>query len=159
MNHSLDRITAAQYFGPYAEHHDATAERRYHATALLDVVNDLLDAAARDGCELPHDPDTGCVIGGNGNGGFRPQDSKVGAQNSKHKDGRAVDIYDPRRQFASWCLAHPEELEKRGLYMEDPRWTPVWLHLQDVPPKSGRLVYIPSMTPALASNPPEWSVA
>lgn len=149
-------ITAAQYFGAYAEHPDATAERRYHATALLDVVNDLLEVAAADGCDLPVNPNTKSVIAGTRNGGFRPQDSRVGAGNSKHKDGRAVDIYDPKRQFASWCLAHPEELKKRGIHMEDPRWTPTWVHLQDVPPGSGRLVYIPSTAPALAAAPAEW---
>lgn len=149
-------ITATDYFGRYAEHDDATAERRYHATALLDVVNDLLEAAAADGCDLPENPTTGSQISGSGNGGFRPQDSKVGAGGSKHKDGRAVDIYDPARQFASWCLAHPKELEKRGLYMEDPRWTPTWVHLQDVPPGSGKLVFIPSATPALAAAPAKW---
>lgn len=149
-------ITAAQYFGRYADHADATAERRYHATAMLDVVNDLLEVAAADGCELPENPNTDSQVSGNGNGGFRPQDSKVGAGNSKHKDGRAVDVFDPRRQFASWCLAHPEELEKRGLHMEDPRWTPSWVHLQDVPPGSGKLVYIPSAAPALAAAPAAW---
>lgn len=156
---SFAPITAAQYFGGYAEHPDATAQVRYHATGLLDVVNDLLEVAERAGCELPSDPDTGCVIGGDGNGGFRPQDCKVGMKDSNHKQGRAVDIYDPRRQFASWCLAHPKELEKRGLHMEDPRWTPTWVHLQDVPPGSGKLVYIPSMAPALAGNPPAWKAS
>ena len=151
-----DRITAAQYFGQYAEHPDATAQVRYHATGLLDVVNDLLEVAAADGCELPENQNTSSRISGNGNGGFRPQDSKVGADNSKHKQGRGIDIYDPQRQFASWCLAHPEELEKRGLHMEDPRWTPTWVHLQDVPPGSRKLVYRPSMAPALAGNPPAW---
>lgn len=149
-------ITAAQYFGDYSEHPDATAQVRYHATGLLDVVNDMLEVAEKDGCELPANPGTGCVISGNGNGGFRPQASSVGAINSKHKDGRAVDIYDPGRELASWCIAHPKELEERGLHMEDPRWTPTWVHLQDVPPRSGKLVYVPSMAPALAGNPPAW---
>lgn len=149
-------ITLTQYFGQYAEHPDATAERLDHATALLGVVNDLLEVAKADGCELPNDPDTFCRIGGNGNGGFRPQDSKVGANNSKHKDGRGIDIYDPRRQFASWCLAHQDELKSRGIHMEDPRWTPTWVHLQDVPPGSGKLVYVPSTAPALAAAPEKW---
>lgn len=149
-------ITSAQYFGRYAEHPDATAERRYHATALLDVVNDLLEVAEADGCALPQNPKTGSRISGSGNGGFRPRDSKVGADNSKHKDGRGIDIYDPQRQFASWCLAHPQELESRGIHMEDPRWTPTWVHLQDVPPGSGKLVYVPSAAPALAATPAKW---
>lgn len=152
----MNPITAAQYFGSYAEHRDATGERRYHATALLDVVNDLLEVAAADGCEFPENPNTGGLISGNGNGGFRPQDSKVGAENSQHKNGRAVDIYDQSRQFASWCVAHPEELEKRGLYMEDPRYCPTWVHLQDVPPRSGNRVFIPSPTPPLLGMPEPW---
>lgn len=155
----MNLITSRQYFGDYAEHRDATAQVRYHATALLDIVNDLLEVAAAAGCELPENPSTGCQISGNGNGGFRPQDSKVGAGNSKHKEGRGIDIYDPHRQLASWCLAHPKALEERGLHMEDPRWTPSWVHLQDVPPGSGKLVYIPSTAPALAAAPVEWKTA
>lgn len=152
-------ISATQYFGPYANHADITAQIRFHATGLLDVVNDLLELAKADGCTLPENPNTGCVISGSGNGGFRPGDCKVGASNSKHKYGRAVDIYDPKREFASWCLAHGGEMEKRGLHMEDPRWTPTWVHLQDVPPGSGLLVYRPSMSPPLAGDPPTWSAA
>lgn len=149
-------ISESEYFGPYAEHPDATAQRRYHATALLDVVNDLLETAAAAGCKLPTNPKTDSQISGNGNGGFRPQESSVGAKNSKHKDGRAVDIFDPKRQFASWCMAHLSELEKRDLYMEDPRWTPTWVHLQDVPPGSGKRVYVPSTAPALSKAPDKW---
>jgi len=149
-------ITSSQYFGLYADHPDATAERRYHATAMLDVVNDLLEVAAAGGCDLPENPDTGSQVSGQGHGGFRTQDCKVGAKDSQHRNGRAVDVYDPHRQLASWCLAHPQELEKRGLHMEDPRWTPTWVHLQDVPPGSGKLVYIPSTAPALAAAPAKW---
>lgn len=150
------QITLAEYFGPYAHHQAVTPDIRFKATAMLDVVNDLYERAAQDGCELPDNPATGSGISGQGNGGFRPPESKVGAANSTHKDGRAVDRYDPRREFAAWCLAHPEELQKRGLHMEDPRWTPTWVHLQDVPPHSGRVVYVPSTDPALAAAPAAW---
>ena len=48
--------------------------------------------------------------------------------------------------------------------MEDPQWTPTWVHLQIVPPGSRRRVYIPSSKPALAAKLPEqnqegWGVA
>ena len=152
----MSEITSAQYFGPYVNHPDATAEIRYHAVGLLDVVNDMLEHAAADGVDFQPNPHTGCSVSGNGNGGFRPRDCTVGADNSQHKNGRAVDVYDPQRQFASWCMAHPTEMAKRNLHMEDPRWTPSWVHLQDVPPNSGRLVFIPSMSPALAKAPPVW---
>lgn len=124
---------------------------------MLDVVNDLYDRASQDGCDLPDNPKTGSGVSGSGNGGFRPHDCPVGASDSQHKQGRAVDRYDPHRQFASWCMAHLDELEKRGLHMEDPRWTPSWVHLQDVPPHSGKTVYIPNSDPALAGDPPEWN--
>lgn len=152
---SLD-ITLAEYFGAYAAHPDATPLRKANASALLRAVNDLYARAAQDGCELPDNPATGSGVSGNGHGGFRPQDCQVGASSSTHKEGRGVDRYDPHREFAAWCLAHPEELTRRGLHMEDPRWTPTWVHLQDVPPASGRLVYVPSSAPALAKAPAAW---
>lgn len=149
-------ISLAEYFGAYAAHKDATALVKANASAMLRAVNALYAAAARDGCELPDNPATGSGVSGNGHGGFRPQDCAVGAPNSTHKTGHAVDRYDPRREFAAWCLAHPQALARLGLHMEDPRWTPSWVHLQDVPPASQRLVYVPSLDPALAAAPPSW---
>ena len=152
-------LTLTQYLGPYARHADATATIQTNALQLIDKVNQLYTEAYQDGCELPSNPATGSQISGSGNGGFRPLDSPVGAANSTHKQGRGVDTYDPQRQFASWCLAHPEELLQLGLFMEDPRWTPTWVHLQDQPPGSRRTVYVPSQAPALASLPPVWDTA
>ena len=41
--------------------------------------------------------------------------------------------------------------------MEDPRWTPTWLHVQTIPPKSGRVVFIPNSSPPLdPSFPVTW---
>lgn len=72
------------------------------------------------------------------------------AKTSTHITGQALDTKDPQRKFAKWCLANLQELEEIGLWMEDPRWTPTWVHLQTVPPKSGKRVYIPSTKPPLA---------
>ena len=149
-------ITLDEYFGSYSADPSATPAIRAAAATMLAKVNDLYQCAARDGCKLPKNPATKSGVSGNGHGGYRPPDCSVGAANSRHKDGRAVDRYDPDREFAAWCLAHPDELRKRGLYMEDPRWTPSWVHLQDLPPGSGRLVYVPSMSPALAAAPAAW---
>jgi hypothetical protein len=149
-------ITLAQYFGPYLSHPDATPEAKANAAALLAKVNDLYAHATLDGCTLSTNPATDSGVSGAGHGGFRPRDCAVGAPSSTHKTGHGVDRYDPQRQFAAWCLAHPIELAKRGLHMEDPRWTPTWVHLQDVPPSSGRIVYIPSSSPALAKAPADW---
>ena len=72
------------------------------------------------------------------------------AKTSTHITGQALDTRDTHRVFAKWCLQNLDKLEAIGLWMEDPRWTPTWVHLQTVPPKSGKRVYIPSTKPPLA---------
>ena len=146
-------ITLADWLGKYLEHPDATSEVRAAAESMLDKVNQLRAAATASGLVLVSNPATGCGVSGNGNGGFRPCDCSVGAAGSRHKDGHAVDSYDPHRTFARWCLQHPAALDRLGLHMEDPRWTPTWTHLQDVPPKSGRRVFIPSCAPLAPALP------
>lgn len=150
-------VTLLEYLGPYAEHPDATAAVRSNAVDLLARVNAVYALAFRDGVPLPDNPKTGSGISGSGNGGFRNRLCPVGASSSTHKTGRGIDRYDPQRHFASWCLAHKNALMEAGLYMEDPRWTPTWVHLQDKAPASGNLVYIPSTDKALAAAPPEWT--
>lgn len=150
-------IELAHYFKAYAGHPDITPEIEAAAQAMLNKVNELREMAAGDGVAFKVNPDTGTHISGQKNGGFRPQDCPIGAAKSAHKIGRGVDNYDPDRRFASWCLAHPDELKACGLWMEDPRWTPSWVHLQDYAPGSGKLVFIPSSAPALAPNPKVWA--
>jgi len=86
--------------------------------------------------------------------GWRPQsvnDATANAgKNSNHLTANAADIGDPDRAFAQWCVNHPDVLAECGLWMEDPRWTPTWVHLQRVPPKSGKRIYIPSNAPPKA---------
>ena len=148
-------ITLTQYLGKYADHPDAKAAVREAAVDMLAKVNELYALAKEHGLDMPDNPVTKSGVSGSANGGFRPQVCPIGAPKSTHKTGHAVDRYDPHRKFASWCLEHLDELVGRGLYMEDPRWTPTWVHLQDVPPGSKRTVYIPSTAPALAPALPE----
>jgi hypothetical protein len=78
------------------------------------------------------------------------------ATGSRHLTGRAVDLRDtPGRDFARWCLRNLDRMESIGLWMEDPQWTPTWVHLQIVPPRSGNRVYVPSTQPPLAGLLPE----
>lgn len=152
-------ITQQQYFGT-KQYTDQQAE---NCDALLESVNQCCDYAAQSKSYFyPIDPDTGIQIsgakGGSGDGGFRIPESNTGAKTSSHKDANGVDVFDPARVFAAWCVANPQILASLGLYMEDPRWTPGWVHLQRIPPKSGKRIYIPStsapLAPALTGQKP-----
>lgn len=127
-----------------------------NARELLGRVNLLLTWAHKDGVWPGTDETTGTPVAG----GWRPvavnDRTRNAAKGSTHKDGRGIDIQDtPDRSFARWCLRNLELLAEVGLWMEDPQWTPDWVHLQSVPPRSGRRVYIPSMNPPLIARLPE----
>lgn len=149
-------ISLGEYLGPYKAHPDVGAVIIANANDLLTRVNRIHQLAEADGVVFQTNPATHSRISGSGNGGFRPRDTKTGMPNSTHKDGRGLDTYDPHREFASWCIEHFTVLAEHGLHMEDARWTPSWVHLQSVPPKSGKTVYIPSNAPALAAAPKPW---
>lgn len=92
--------------------------------------------------------------------GWRPPAVNAGVKNaaagSKHLTAKAGDVRDtPARDFARWCLRNLDRLQDIGLWMEDPQWTPSWVHLQIVPPGSGKRVYVPSTQPPLAKLLPE----
>ena len=130
-----------------------------NAALLLGAVNPFLDEAAAAGAYgYWIDPDTGTQIsgakGGSGDGGYRLPSSKTGSKTSKHLEANAVDVYDPDRKLAAWCVLNKAILAKYGLYMEDPRWTPGWVHLQRVPPGSGKIIYVPSKSAPLAKALP-----
>ena len=94
--------------------------------------------------------------------GWRPRSVNDATANaattSKHLSGQAVDLADAHRDLAGWCVDNLDVLEGIGLWMEDPRWTPTWIHLQTVPPRSGRRVFIPSSaSPADPNFPVTWA--
>lgn len=159
-------ITLEDYFGTYWDHPDKTEEVERNAVELLERCNRLYAMAAADGCELLINPKTGTGVSGKTEGGFRPGDSHTGATNSTHKTGQGVDRYDPNRRLAAWILANPEKLKECDLYMEDCRWTVTlnkdgsvrggWVHLQYVPPRSKRRIYIPNQNAPLADYPEPW---
>ena len=60
---------------------------------------------------------------------------------SKHLLGQAVDIRDSNKKLQQWCMANTKVLEELGLWMEHPRDTPTWTHVQIVPPNSGNRVF------------------
>lgn len=65
------------------------------------------------------------------------------ARGSAHVRGGACDISDPDNNVWGWCMDNLALLAKLGLYLEDKRSTPRWVHFQIFPPKSGNRIFIP----------------
>ena len=139
----MNYILVDDYFGPWRNHPDVTDERLNNALVLLDKVNALLEEAFLDGIDLDINPATGSYVSGKTYGGFRPQDCPQGAPQSSHKQGMAVDIYDPHNTLDEWCFKHQDRLAHHNLYMESPTATPKWLHLTTRAPKSLKRVFMP----------------
>lgn len=136
-------ITFAQYVGPHAASPDLTAERAHNATKLLAACAALEDDMLEDSVEFPDNPATGCGVSGQTFGGFRPQNCPQGAPNSSHKDGLAVDRYDPKGEIDDWCIAHQDRLALHGIYIEHPSATQNWSHWTIRKPGSGNRVFFP----------------
>lgn len=81
--------------------------------------------------------------------GYRPASvqAKVNpkVKNSKHSTCEAVDVVDKSGAFGAWLLtaAGLAALGEVGLHIEDPNYTEGWVHLQSVPPRSGKRVFVP----------------
>lgn len=137
---------------------ELTAEILGNATTTVDRVNTLLAMAEVDGVMPALDQMTRTHV----SSGWRPQQvndrTANAAATSRHITGEAVDLQDTGdRAFARWCLANLDALDNAGLWMERPQWTggaDPWVHLQIVPPKSGKRVYVPSTAPAMVAALP-----
>jgi hypothetical protein len=136
-------ITITQYVGTHASSPDWTPERQANAKKLLQQCALLELAMTDDGIEFPDNPKTGNGVSGETFGGFRPQDCPIGAPNSSHKEGMAVDRYDHSGAIDSWCVAHQTILKTYGIYIESPSATPGWSHWTIRAPGSGHQVFIP----------------
>lgn len=128
---------------------ELTAEIRNNAELTLRRVNALLALAEAEGIVCDR-----CASG------WRPlavnDATSNSAKKSKHLLGLAIDVRDSaERALARWCLRNLDKLQQIGLWMENPQWTPTWVHLQIVPPASGKRVYIPSIKPPLVAALPE----
>lgn len=136
-------ITLLQYFGPWMNHPDATPAKQANAQRLLDAVNSLMAYAEEHGIEFKINPSTDSQVSGTRLGGFRPILSTTGAARSSHKEGLAVDIYDPDDEIDKWCLDNLDRLEKVGIYLEHPDYTTTWSHWTIRKPGSGNRVFYP----------------
>lgn len=139
-------ITEAQYFGKFLDHPDATPERKAAAASLLASCKQLENFALQDGVVFPINPFTKSGVSGSLYGGFRPQDCKIGAAKSSHKEAKAVDLYDPLGHIDAWCMANIERggrLEQCGIYLEHPSKTNGWSHWSIKAPGSKNRVFFP----------------
>ncbi len=137
-------MTSDDIVGPWADSPDLTAERTGNIRGrLLPAVNALLDRLLADGVDLAPNPQTGTLVSGQTLGGFRPQDCTIGAKYSNHKQGLAVDIYDPAGSIDRWCCTHLAALAECGIWIEHPDATRGWSHWQCVPPRSGSRIFKP----------------
>ena len=128
---------------------ELTDEIRANAQRTVDAANELLARAGRSDIHTV-------------NSGWRPatvnEATANAASSSRHLTGQAVDLPDADRTLATWCADNLDVAAEIGLWFEDFRWTPTWVHCQIVPPKSGKRVYIPSSAPAKdPSFPVTWA--
>jgi len=150
-------FTIEDYVGIYASSPDWTPERQANARHLLNACANLQVIMEADGVHFPlHEhaangvhPRTETTIGGETYGGFRPQSCLIGAAHSAHKEGLAVDRYDPDGIIDKWLLddylAHGDRsaLVHCGIYIEHPDSTPGWSHWSIRAPASGHHVFYP----------------
>jgi hypothetical protein len=132
-----------------------TFEQERAAADLIHRRNELRRAWSKEtGGVCPVNPHTNCEISGSpngdGDGGFRTPGSRTGAPNSAHREGLALDDYDPFNEFDDWLTTFDEDAGARnamlalhGLYREHPDSTVGWTHLTTRPPISGRRTFTP----------------
>lgn len=67
------------------------------------------------------------------------------AMGSSHLYGCAIDISDPTGELARWVqsIEGQRRLVECGLWVEDPKYTKGWIHLQSYCPKSLNRFFIP----------------
>ena len=62
---------------------------------------------------------------------------------SAHLLGLACDIYDPDGKIWDWFMENIPILEKLSIYLEDRAYTPTWVHVQVVAPRSKNRIFRP----------------
>jgi len=134
-------VTKEDYFKAYAGHEAITPAIEANATHLLIKVNGLLEECVGNGWKPVVNPETGSLVSGHLNGGWRPPECEIGAPQSSHKQGRGVDIYDPDNSLDD--MLTDGMLEHHGLYREAPGATKSWTHLSDRAPPSGKRTFFP----------------
>ncbi len=142
-------LTFEDIAGRFLQSPDLDARRADNIRSrLLPSVWNLQKRLMELGLAFAINPKTGTVVSGTQYGGFRPQDCPEGAPHSNHKEGLAVDLFDPEHRIDRALLAAPGLLDECGIWIEHPDVTVVdatsgWSHWQCVPPRSGRRMFYP----------------
>jgi len=145
-------FTLIDYVGPWAESPDWNEEREDNANLLIAACTKLQALMESDGVHFPLHEHTGTglhprnrdsSISGETYGGFRPQDCPIGAPHSAHKEGLAVDRYDPGDLIDQFLLRRVDLLNQCGIYIEAPSTTPGWSHWTIRSPASGHVIFYP----------------
>lgn len=125
-------ISVMQYLMGRAKLEDLPPEHVTNINILIPKINELLERYNRP---VPM------------NSGYRTvEDQKrinPKAMKSKHMEGAAIDLGDRDHNLRYFILNNVKILEELDLYMEDPSHTATWIHLQIIPPKSKRRIFIP----------------
>lgn len=120
-----DYLTASGSYPERETHKELTQDYLNNAQELLTAVNSFLDEIKWTGSRKV-------------SSGFRPSEVNAAtsgaAKKSLHMTCEAVDIIDDKSQTLSkLCEAHPKELKKYALFLEDPTSTKGkntnWCHL------------------------------
>ena len=136
-------LTLTEYVGPHFDSDDWTPKRQENAEMLMEACAMLQTTMVAAGVRFPTNPATGSGISGQTFGGFRPQSCPQGAPDSAHKEGLAVDRYDPHGEIDAWLMKHEDVLAEHGIYIEHPDKTIHWSHWSIKPPRSGRHIFWP----------------
>lgn len=141
-------LTIADYFMGRRELYplacSPTIER--NSARTVGLVNTLLARALADGVAVPINP-AGAGRGSQLTSGWRPPAvnaiTPAASATSLHMTGEAADVYDPGDKLDAWLMSGPGQavLIELGLWLEHPRDTPSWAHVQTRPPGSGRRVF------------------
>jgi len=78
--------------------------------------------------------------------GWRPPEVNAAtphaSAHSNHMTAQAVDLEDKDRRLAHFCN-YTDVLDELGIWIEETAYTPTWVHVQIVPPCSGKRRFIP----------------
>lgn len=121
-----DAITASGKYNDRLTNPECTDEVKTNLNELLIKVNSLLDELDLKDIRV--------------SSGFRPSEVNAAlansAKKSHHVTGNAIDLLDNGGKLDELFSENIPMLEKHGLYLESPKSTIGWSHLQDIPTHS-----------------------